>query len=337
MATPARPAPHPRAAQVAWAHPKFGSLLATASFDSKVIVWKEVSDNVWQQARAQSACHTCCGVPGRPALLHAAAGSACRRPGSLPPHPLHPAPRRCMLCRPSPLTSAAGAALRSRLPPALPRRVQVYVSPLHTASVNSLCWAPYELGLALAAASSDGSLSVLTYQPDGSWFAEKARVPSCWGSGAAGSEGGARACCTRSQPGRCRWRNCRRYRWQLPRGCAASLAGSLANPILQHPLAGLPCAVQIDGAHPIGATAVSWSPAAPKVGPARLAVHPSSAHACVHHAMCGCPPSAPALLLCCHPHGWTPATARRCRARLLAPRRRASRCGGSPPPAATTA
>jgi len=49
------------------------------------------------------------------------------------------------------------------------------VSPLHSASVNSICWAPYELGLALAAASSDGSLSVLTYQPDGSWFAEKVR------------------------------------------------------------------------------------------------------------------------------------------------------------------
>ncbi len=35
--------------QVCWAHPKFGSLLATASFDGKVIVWKEVADNVWQQ------------------------------------------------------------------------------------------------------------------------------------------------------------------------------------------------------------------------------------------------------------------------------------------------
>jgi hypothetical protein len=70
---------------------------------------------------------------------------------------------------------------------------QVYQSPLHTASVNSLCWAPYELGLALAAASSDGALSVLTYQPDGSWHADK-----------------------------------------------------------------------MEGAHPIGCTAVSWSPAAPK-------------------------------------------------------------------------
>lgn len=37
--------------QVAWAHPKFGSLLASCSFDARVVVWKEVSDNVWQQVR----------------------------------------------------------------------------------------------------------------------------------------------------------------------------------------------------------------------------------------------------------------------------------------------
>ena len=86
--------------QVAWAHPKFGSLLASASFDHRVIVWKEVADNVWQQ---------------------------------------------------------------------------LYQSPLHTASVNSLCWAPYELGLALATAASDGALAVLTYQPDGSWQADRVR------------------------------------------------------------------------------------------------------------------------------------------------------------------
>lgn len=35
--------------QVAWAHPKFGSLLASCSFDNKVIIWKETSDNIWSQ------------------------------------------------------------------------------------------------------------------------------------------------------------------------------------------------------------------------------------------------------------------------------------------------
>lgn len=35
--------------QVAWAHPKFGSLLASCSYDRKVIVWKEGPDNEWSQ------------------------------------------------------------------------------------------------------------------------------------------------------------------------------------------------------------------------------------------------------------------------------------------------
>jgi len=33
--------------QVAWAHPKFGSLLASCSYDRKIIIWKEVSSNQW--------------------------------------------------------------------------------------------------------------------------------------------------------------------------------------------------------------------------------------------------------------------------------------------------
>jgi len=33
--------------QVAWAHPKFGSILASCSFDKKVFIWKETSNNIW--------------------------------------------------------------------------------------------------------------------------------------------------------------------------------------------------------------------------------------------------------------------------------------------------
>lgn len=36
--------------QVAWAHPKFGSLLASCSYDGKIIIWKEGSPNEWAQA-----------------------------------------------------------------------------------------------------------------------------------------------------------------------------------------------------------------------------------------------------------------------------------------------
>ena len=34
--------------QVSWAHPKFGTLLASCGFDHKVIVWQE-QDGVWSQ------------------------------------------------------------------------------------------------------------------------------------------------------------------------------------------------------------------------------------------------------------------------------------------------
>ncbi|KAG6757575.1 hypothetical protein POTOM_037893 [Populus tomentosa] len=38
--------------QVAWAHPKFGSLLASCSYDGRVIIWKEGNQNDWIQAHA---------------------------------------------------------------------------------------------------------------------------------------------------------------------------------------------------------------------------------------------------------------------------------------------
>lgn len=41
---------------------------------------------------------------------------------------------------------------------------------LHTASVNSIAWAPYDLGPILACASSDGKISVLTFQSTSRWI-----------------------------------------------------------------------------------------------------------------------------------------------------------------------
>ena len=49
----------------------------------------------------------------------------------------------------------------------------MYAAHCHTSSVNSVAFAPYELGLVVAAASSDGSLSVLSHTPEGSWQTEK--------------------------------------------------------------------------------------------------------------------------------------------------------------------
>ena len=45
----------------------------------------------------------------------------------------------------------------------------VYAHEAHKSSVNSVAWAPYELGLALACGSSDGTLSVLTHTAGGEW------------------------------------------------------------------------------------------------------------------------------------------------------------------------
>lgn len=82
--------------RASWAHPKFGTFLASCGYDGKVIVWKEASvgTNQWSQA---------------------------------------------------------------------------HVFTDHTSSVNSISWAPHELGLSLACGSSDGSISISTARQDGSW------------------------------------------------------------------------------------------------------------------------------------------------------------------------
>ena len=41
--------------RVAWAHPTFGSLLATCSFDATAAVWQEVAPSRWDKVRP-SAC-----------------------------------------------------------------------------------------------------------------------------------------------------------------------------------------------------------------------------------------------------------------------------------------
>jgi len=74
--------------KISWAHPKFGSIVASCGYDMKVIIWKEVQQGNWQIAHMDSS---------------------------------------------------------------------------HTASVNDVEFCPWELGLRLACASSDGTVSVLTY------------------------------------------------------------------------------------------------------------------------------------------------------------------------------
>lgn len=84
--------------QVAWAHPKFDNVLASCSYDKKVIVWKEITGK-WQK---------------------------------------------------------------------------IYEWNQQEASINSISWAPHQFGLILACASTDTSISLLTFLPQtGAWNTRK--------------------------------------------------------------------------------------------------------------------------------------------------------------------
>jgi len=90
--------------KVSWAHPKFGSLLASCGYDMKVIIWKEVG-NQWQRA---------------------------------------------------------------------------FVDSSHSASVNDVEFCPWEHGCRVACASSDGTVSVLTYIPtEARWNRSVFQAHSC--------------------------------------------------------------------------------------------------------------------------------------------------------------
>jgi WD40 repeat protein len=84
--------------QISWSHPKFGSLLASCGYDSKVFIWKQ-SGNTWGVVKEFDG--------------HTASGT-------------------------------------------------IYY--MFNSLVNSVAWAPHEYGLVLACASSDGKISILTYQ-----------------------------------------------------------------------------------------------------------------------------------------------------------------------------
>jgi len=84
--------------QISWAHPKFGTYLASCSYDRKVLIWKEVNKNDWRV---------------------------------------------------------------------------VFEHTLHVLSVNSIAWAPHELGLVLACASSDSTISTLTHEAGDSFVARR--------------------------------------------------------------------------------------------------------------------------------------------------------------------
>ncbi len=144
--------------QVAWAHPKFGGLLASCSFDHKVILWKQQPDGSW--------------VPV------SFASTKC-------PHSQAKLEIRCcdalMLSKTPPMHMQM-AALSSQCTPAALNVccLQVHESTVHTASVNGVAFAPYELGLQVAAASSDGSFSVHSYDSQSAQWGTVKVSPACF-------------------------------------------------------------------------------------------------------------------------------------------------------------
>lgn len=97
--------------QVAWAHPKYENLLASCSYDKKVIIWKETANTSTSSSNGDNG-----GGGG----------------------------------------GTGGGAEKWE---------KIYESNNHDSSVNSVCWAPHELGLVLACGSSDGTISVLSRAP----------------------------------------------------------------------------------------------------------------------------------------------------------------------------
>jgi len=67
--------------QVSWAHPKFGCVLASCSYDRKVCVWKETSANVWSKVyeydKHESSVNSIAWAPHEFGLCLACASSDC--------------------------------------------------------------------------------------------------------------------------------------------------------------------------------------------------------------------------------------------------------------------
>ena len=110
--------------QLDWAHPKFGSILASCSYDRKVIIWKE-TNGTWGKLHEFRE-HKSSGENTRGALP--CTKSTCKHTHNL-----------------------------TQITPSLPPHTHCHPT------VNSIQWAPHEWGLILACGSADESISFLYY------------------------------------------------------------------------------------------------------------------------------------------------------------------------------
>lgn len=123
--------------QVAWSHPSYGTLLASCGYDRRVVIQREVSPGNWVRIYTYED-HQSSGALAAPLVGNF--NARVTFPSRLP------AARKPLFL---PLLLPLPCATRCRL---------------LTTAVNSVSWAPHEYGLQLAAASSDGKVSVLTHR-----------------------------------------------------------------------------------------------------------------------------------------------------------------------------
>lgn len=152
--------------EVAWAHPKFGNILASCGFDNQIIFWQEQDSNQWS--------------PVNSFINHLlwTSESACLAKWSFP----YNHRRSCSSSRATEWLNWLPEMWYKTLDIWLGAWLQAYTSQLHTASVNSLSFAPHEVGLILASASSDGSIGIISMAADGTFQEERVCFQSRWAS-----------------------------------------------------------------------------------------------------------------------------------------------------------
>ena len=140
--------------QVSWAHPKFGVLLASCGFDGSVLIHA-------QQQQQSSSSSTSLSL-----------SQSSTAASSIPPQQQHP---HAQASKTSVRTGATANTTTATSTTTTSKNTESWTllhaaRRLHESSVNGVAFAPHELGtLMLAAASSDGKVSILRHEPNHTW------------------------------------------------------------------------------------------------------------------------------------------------------------------------